>query len=80
MFFLSMQAALNSGLFWPRRAFQRLPGTIVAEFLPPIQPGLDKEVFLQRLQADIEMATARLIEEGEAELARLGVPVSGRRA
>ena len=26
--------ALNSGLFWPRRAFLRLPGTIVVEFLP----------------------------------------------
>jgi 1-acyl-sn-glycerol-3-phosphate acyltransferase len=70
--------ALNSGLFWPRRAFRRLPGTIVAEFLPPIEPGLSKEAFLQRLQSDIESATARLIAEGEAELARLGVPVSNR--
>ena len=60
--------ALNSGLFWPRRAFRRLPGTIVAEFLPPIPPGLDKDAFLQRLQSDIETATARLIAEGEAEL------------
>lgn len=65
--------ALNSGLFWPRRAFTRLPGTIVAEFLPPIQPGLGKEAFQQRLQGDIEAATARLIAEGEAELQRLGV-------
>jgi 1-acyl-sn-glycerol-3-phosphate acyltransferase len=72
--------ALNSGLFWPRRAFRRLPGTIVAEFLPPIQPGLGKEAFLQRLQADIEAATARLIAEGEAELARLGVAVPERAA
>ena len=70
--------ALNSGLFWPRRAFRRLPGTIVAEFLPPIQPGLGKEAFLQRLQADIEAATARLIAEGEAELARLGIAALGR--
>jgi 1-acyl-sn-glycerol-3-phosphate acyltransferase len=72
--------ALNSGLFWPRRAFRRLPGTIVAEFLPPIEPGLAKEAFLQRLQGDIETATARLIAEGEAELARLGVRASGRSA
>ena len=64
--------ALNSGLFWPRRAFLRLPGTIVVEFLPPIPPGLDKEVFLQRLQSDIETATARLIAEGEAELQEPG--------
>ena len=65
--------ALNSGLFWPRRAFLRLPGTIVVEFLPPIPPGLDKERFLQRLQSDIETATARLIAEGEAELKSLGL-------
>jgi 1-acyl-sn-glycerol-3-phosphate acyltransferase len=65
--------ALNSGLFWPRRAFLRLPGTIVAEFLPPIMPGLDKDAFFRRLQDDIETATARLIAEGRAELQRLGV-------
>lgn len=72
--------ALNSGLFWPRRAFRRLPGTIVVEFLPPIQPGLGKEAFLQRLQADIETATARLVAEGEAELAHLGIRVPRRSA
>jgi 1-acyl-sn-glycerol-3-phosphate acyltransferase len=67
--------ALNSGLFWPRRAFLRLPGTIVVEFLDPIPPGLDKDVFFKRLQTDIETATARLITEGEAELKRLGVMI-----
>ena len=65
--------ALNSGLFWPRRKFLRLPGTIVVEFLPPIPPGLDKNEFFQRLQSDIEAATARLLAEGQAELKRLGV-------
>jgi 1-acyl-sn-glycerol-3-phosphate acyltransferase len=65
--------ALNSGLFWPRRAFLRLPGTIVVEFLDPIAPGLDKDAFFQRLQSDIETATARLVAEGQAELKRLGV-------
>lgn len=64
--------ALNSGLFWPRRALLRFPGTIIVEFLPPIAPGLDKETFSRRLQADIETATARLVAEGEAELVRLG--------
>jgi 1-acyl-sn-glycerol-3-phosphate acyltransferase len=63
--------ALNSGLFWPRRALLRLPGTIVVEFLPPIAPGLDKAAFFQRLQNDIETATARLVAEGEAELKSL---------
>src|SRR5882672_5380923 len=65
--------ALNSGLFWPRRAFIRRPGTIVVEILDPIPPGLDKTVFFARLQSDIETATARLVAEGERELERKGV-------
>jgi 1-acyl-sn-glycerol-3-phosphate acyltransferase len=65
--------ALNSGLFWPRRSFRRYPGTIVAEVLDPIPPGLSKEAFAARLQQEIETATARLIAEGERELARNGI-------
>jgi 1-acyl-sn-glycerol-3-phosphate acyltransferase len=60
--------ALNSGLFWPRRSIRRYPGTIVAEFLEPIAPGLDKQVFFAHLQEVIEDATARLVAEGEREL------------
>jgi 1-acyl-sn-glycerol-3-phosphate acyltransferase len=56
--------ALNSGLFWPRRSLHRLPGTIIAEVLDPIPPGLDKDMFFTRLQATIETASARLIREG----------------
>lgn len=65
--------ALNSGLFWPRRSFWRYPGTIVVEFLDPIPPGLAKDAFFARLQDDIETATARLIAEGRAGLARNGI-------
>jgi 1-acyl-sn-glycerol-3-phosphate acyltransferase len=57
--------ALNSGLFWPRRKFLRYPGTIAVEVLDPIAPGLDMNVFFQRLQDDIEAATARLLAEAE---------------
>src|SRR5262249_21624940 len=57
--------ALNSGLFWPRRKFMRYPGTITVEVLDPIAPGLPKEEFFQRLQGDIETATARLIADAE---------------
>jgi 1-acyl-sn-glycerol-3-phosphate acyltransferase len=64
--------ALNSGLFWPRRAFLRYPGTIVVEFLEPIAPGLGRDEFFQRLRNDIEAATARLVAEGCAELQRSG--------
>jgi 1-acyl-sn-glycerol-3-phosphate acyltransferase len=65
--------ALNSGMFWPRRSFIRYPGTIVAEVLDPIAPGLSKEAFAARLQQDIETATGRLITEGERELAKNGI-------
>jgi 1-acyl-sn-glycerol-3-phosphate acyltransferase len=69
--------ALNSGLFWPRRSIRRYPGTIVAEFLDPIPPGLDKQIFSERLQQVIETATARLIEEGRRQL---GAADGGRHA
>jgi len=56
-------AALNSGLFWPRRSLLRRPGTIIVEFLPPIAPGFDRPGFLARLQDTIEEASARLLQE-----------------
>ncbi len=65
--------ALNSGLFWPRRSLLRYPGTIRVEILDPIEPGLDKRQFADRLERDIESATARLVAEGERELAQRGV-------
>jgi 1-acyl-sn-glycerol-3-phosphate acyltransferase len=64
--------ALNSGLFWPRRSFRRYPGTILVEVLDPIAPGLGKDEFAAKLEQGIEAATARLVEEGERELARNG--------
>jgi 1-acyl-sn-glycerol-3-phosphate acyltransferase len=60
--------ALNSGLFWPRRSLRRFPGTVVAEILDPIPPGLGKEEFFERLQNELESATARLIAEGRAQM------------
>lgn len=60
-----LPVALNSGLFWPRRKFLRYPGTIVAEFLPVIAPGLDRQSFLKELANRIEPATKRL--EAEAK-------------
>jgi len=56
-------AALNSGLFWPRRSLLRRPGTIIVEFLPPIAPGFDRPGFLAHLQDTIEEASARLLLE-----------------
>ena len=53
--------ALNSGVFWPRHKFMKRPGTITVEFLPPIPPGLDRDVFLKRLEDELETATDRLV-------------------
>ncbi|MGA7488487.1 MAG: lysophospholipid acyltransferase family protein [Xanthobacteraceae bacterium] len=61
--------ALNSGLFWPRRSIRRYPGTIRVEVLDPIPPGLARKTFLERLQCDIEAASARLLAEGEHDFA-----------
>lgn len=58
-----LPVAINAGVFWPRRTFLKYPGTIVMEFLPPIPPGLPKDVFFERLQDTIETATNRLVAE-----------------
>ena len=63
-----LPVALNSGLFWPRRRFIRRPGTIVAECLEPIRPGLDRDAFFRELQARIEGASDRLLVEGRRAL------------
>jgi 1-acyl-sn-glycerol-3-phosphate acyltransferase len=52
--------ALNSGLFWGRRAFHKKPGTITIEFLPPIAPGLPRREFMRELQERMEGASQRL--------------------
>lgn len=53
--------ALNSGCFWPRRTFMRMPGTVIIEALPAIEPGLDRATFMQRLSDDINAASDKLI-------------------
>ncbi|MGD9768351.1 MAG: lysophospholipid acyltransferase family protein, partial [Pseudolabrys sp.] len=68
-----LPVALNSGLFWPRRSFRRYPGTIRVEILDPIPPGLGRDAFFERMQEQIETATARLIAEGRRELAGMGI-------
>jgi len=66
--------ALNSGLYWPRRSLFRLPGTVVAEVLDPIAPGLDRDMFFARLKDAIETASGRLLQESGDE--RLNFPGS----
>ena len=56
--------AHNSGLFW--NGFWKRPGKIVVEFLDPIPPGLARNTFMAELEARIETATRRLLDEGRA--------------
>jgi len=56
--------AHNSGLYWPRRGFLRMPGRIIVEFLPAIAPGLKRQEFMTELQRRLEEGTARLLAEG----------------
>ncbi|MBI4184861.1 MAG: 1-acyl-sn-glycerol-3-phosphate acyltransferase [Proteobacteria bacterium] len=55
--------ALNSGLFWPRRRFGKWPGTITLEFLPAIEPGLERKEFARRLEDALNSASRRLERE-----------------
>ena len=71
-----LPVAMNTGLFWARRDFNRYPGVATIEFLPPIAPGLEAKAFLERLQTTIETACDRLNAEAIAKdpslKARLG--------
>lgn len=71
-----LPVALNSGLFWPRRSFMRRPGTIVVEFLPPIEPGQERQLFFDTLQERLENATSKLIDEAVANNPALANVVS----
>lgn len=59
--------ALNSGLYWPRRSWLRYPGTIQVRILPPIEAGLARRAFMQRLEADIETASDALLAEAATD-------------
>jgi len=53
--------ATNSGAHWPAHGFLRYPGTIVVEFLEPIQPGLKRPAFMRELENRIETASNALL-------------------
>ncbi len=53
-------AALNSGVFWPKKGMLKNPGKIILEFLDPIEPGLSKQEFSAKLEEVIEKRSAEL--------------------
>ena len=55
--------AHNAGMFWPRNSWLRHSGTIRAEFLEPIPPGLSREAFMAALVGRTEAACDRLLLE-----------------
>lgn len=56
-------AATNLGLFAPQQKFEKHPGVAVLAFLDPIEPGLGKTEFLERLKTAIETRSDELIAE-----------------
>jgi 1-acyl-sn-glycerol-3-phosphate acyltransferase len=57
-------------VFWGRRSFIKRPGRITVEFLPPIEPGLERKAFKNELRARLEPATARLVAEAQRRTGR----------
>ena len=49
--------ALNSGKIWPKNSFIKYPGDIHISFLEPIEPGLEKHVFVKILEEKIYSET-----------------------
>ncbi len=60
--------ALNSGVFWGRRAFRKHSGTITVQFLEAIPPGLGRDGLAERLRPALEEASDRLASEAEADI------------
>ena len=45
--------ALNTGKVWPKNSFNKYPGNIVISFLSPIEYGLKKQTFVEKLEDNI---------------------------
>ncbi len=55
--------ALNSGVYWPRKALVIKPGTIIVDILPPIPSGQNPQDVLRKLEETIETSSDRLCQE-----------------
>ncbi|MCB2111919.1 MAG: lysophospholipid acyltransferase family protein [Parvularculaceae bacterium] len=69
----AVPVATNLGRHWPQQDWRLKPGEAVIEFLDPIEPGLDKETFMARLEESIERRSLELI--GRAATAELSAPL-----
>jgi 1-acyl-sn-glycerol-3-phosphate acyltransferase len=55
--------ACNVGVFWPRQRVYREPGLAVIEFLPMLEPGLEKRAFLSQIEEIVETRSNALMAE-----------------
>ncbi|WP_415404238.1 lysophospholipid acyltransferase family protein [Tateyamaria sp. SN3-11] len=59
--------AINVGVFWPRKGMWRKPGVAVVEFLPVIEPGMERTAFLTHLEQVVEERSDALMRAGGFE-------------
>ncbi|PQA87314.1 lysophospholipid acyltransferase family protein [Hyphococcus luteus] len=64
--------ATNLGLRWPQQSWRLRPGEAVIEFLDPIEPGLNKETFMARLETAVEARSIALLGEETPEGVEIG--------
>lgn len=64
-------AATNVGMFWPRKGIIRYPGVAVIEYLGWMPSGLTVEEATRHLEAMIEPASDRLMDEAAEALSKL---------
>ncbi|WP_419740422.1 lysophospholipid acyltransferase family protein [Ruegeria sp.] len=61
--FPCVPVATNAGVFWPRTGILRKPGLAIVDFLDPIEPGVERDAFLSRLEDVIETRSDALMKE-----------------
>lgn len=54
--------ATNLGQRWNQNVWTKYPGTATVEFLAPIEPGLGKDEFMERLETTIETRSLELLD------------------
>ena len=56
-----LPVAVNSGNFWPKDTFIKIPGKIIIKFLPTIKLNLSRKQVLSEIEEKIEKATNEII-------------------
>ncbi|RCK35853.1 MULTISPECIES: lysophospholipid acyltransferase family protein [Thalassospira] len=59
--------AINSGMFWGRHSFMKYGGEVTMEFLPAMEPDLDRKTFMKTIKGRIDDRTRELEREAQTE-------------